>query len=419
MLVTRDTFAAFLLCKTKACNETSRAQTRAADWTSARAPQQAAYNAKCIAHLLAQHGTHASRQGQPICQAFHDPRIHLAFDCQITTEEVSSGVFAIERRQGPDLGHSLYTPLSTVPTERVSRNDKLLLAFDALALAAVSPATPEYGKIFHGVNCSCTRISFANLLPTVKQLIREIVALRASPQAPELVLNKHCPQCVFREDCRKKALDIDDLSLLAAMGPKERAKLRRKGIFTVTQLSYTFRPRRSRRSARAKKHYHSLRALAVREKKIIIAGVSGIRIDGTPVYLDVEGVPTGDFFYLIGVRTGVGDSACTDSFWADTPGDERANWDSLVRLLQKIDRPVVIHYGSYEKEFLKIMNKRYGDPTSSGFVDKLTAEAINILGVIYASIYFPTYSNSLKEVANYTRHGRDWHDCGAQCRGVN
>jgi predicted RecB family nuclease len=456
MLVTRDTFAAFLLCKTKAYKEASRSQAGVANWNSIQTPQQAACNAKCIAHLLPQYGAHASRQGQPFCQPFHDARILLAFDCQITTEEVSSGVFAIERRQGPDLAHSIYTPFSAVPTEYVSRNDKLLLAFDALALAAVSPATPEYGKIFHGLNCTCTRILFARLLPIVKQLIRDIVALQASSQAPELVLNKHCTQCVFREDCRKKALDMDDLSLLAAMGEKDRAKLRRKGIFTVTQLSYTFRPRRNRRSAGTKKYYHSLKALAVRERKVLVAGVPGIRIDGTPVYLDVEGVPTGEFYYLIGVRVGVGDSARTDSFWADTPTDERANWDSLVRLLQRIDRPLVIHYGSYEKEFLKTMKKRYGDPTSSGIVDKLTAEAVNIVGVIYASIYFPTYSNSLKEVANYlgfrwsdagisgsisiqmryewessrspvikqsiityTRHGRDWHDCGAQCRGVN
>ena len=40
--------------------------------------------------------------------------------------------------------------------------------------------------------------------------------------------------------CRKIAVETDDLSLLANVTAKERQKLNGKGIFTVTQLSYTF-----------------------------------------------------------------------------------------------------------------------------------------------------------------------------------
>ena len=43
--------------------------------------------------------------------------------------------------------------------------------------------------------------------------------------------------------CRQKAEEKDDLSLLSGMTEKERRNLHDKGIFTVTQLSYTFRPR--------------------------------------------------------------------------------------------------------------------------------------------------------------------------------
>ena len=50
--------------------------------------------------------------------------------------------------------------------------------------------------------------------------------------------------------------------------------LRGQGIFTVNQLSYTFRARR--RPKRAKKaapiHHLPLRALALREKKIFVHG---------------------------------------------------------------------------------------------------------------------------------------------------
>ncbi len=101
------------------------------------------------------------------------------------------------------------------------------------------------------------------------------------------------------------------------MSAKERQKLRSKGIFTVTQLSYTFRPRRRPKRLRDKreKYHHSLKALAIREKKIHIVGSPELKIEGTPVYLDVEGLPDRDFYYLIGLRIGHGDTAVQHSLW--------------------------------------------------------------------------------------------------------
>lgn len=113
---------------------------------------------------------------------------------------------------------------------------------------------------------------------------------RSVPVPPDLVLNRHCPECEFRDRCRQKAIETDDLSLLAGMSAKERQKLRSKGIFTVTQLSYTFRPRRRPKRLRDKceKYHHALEALAIREKKIHIVGSPELKIESTPVYLDVE-----------------------------------------------------------------------------------------------------------------------------------
>jgi predicted RecB family nuclease len=58
------------------------------------------------------------------------------------------------------------------------------------------------------------------------------------------------------------------------------------------------------------------------------------------------------------------------------------------------------------------MKERYGEaPAYPGFVDQLIAATVNILSVIYAQIYFPTYSNSLKEIAQYL--GFQWSESGA------
>jgi len=94
------------------------------------------------------------------------------------------------------------------------------------------------------------------------------------------------------------------------MAEKERTDFNSKGIFTVTQLSHTFRSRRRPKGLRDKRerYHHSLKALAIREKKIHIVGSPEMKIEGTPVYIDVEGLPDRDFYYLIGVRIKAGDS---------------------------------------------------------------------------------------------------------------
>src|SRR4029077_17247893 len=114
----------------------------------------------------------------------------------------------------------------------------------------------------------------------------------------------HCGQCEFQTRCSTQARERDELSRLSGISEKDRTRLHSKCIFTVTQLSYTFRPRRRRRESRGKqeKHHHSLQALAIRENKIHTVGIPDLKLNGTPVFLDVEGLPDRDFYYLIGIR---------------------------------------------------------------------------------------------------------------------
>jgi hypothetical protein len=210
------------------------------------------------------------------------------------------------------------------------------------------------------------------------------------------------------------AVEKDDLSLLSSMSVAEIKKQHDKGIFTVTQLSYTFRPRRrSKHSAsEAEKYHHALKALAIRERKIHIAGRPKLNISGTPIYLDVEGVPDREFYYLIGIRLKDGDSYLQHSFWANGQSEEKEIWHSLLRALAKVENPQLIHYGSYETAFLNRMRDRYGEVGgSSALIERLIAQPVNLLSVIYAQIYFPTYSNGLKEIAQYL--GFRWSDGAA------
>jgi predicted RecB family nuclease len=136
-------------------------------------------------------------------------------------------------------------------------------------------------------------------------------------------LNRHCGECEFQKRCRQLAVDQDDLSLLANLSEKEWKKQHDKGIFTITQLSFTFRPRK-RVTSPPSYHQHALKALAIRTNKIHVLGsVAPDSTPVTPVYIDVEGDPDRDFYYLIGLRLPCDGSPIQHSFWADDRASER------------------------------------------------------------------------------------------------
>lgn len=305
-----------------------------------------------------------------------------------------------------------FTPIRFTFTNKPSKNDKLLLAFDALVLSELLGRDIRFGKIILGEGHIAQKVKIAPLTVAVKKLLGEIATLISINSCPDLILNRHCVECVFQGRCRKIAVEKDDLSLLSGMSEKERKKFRSKGIFTITHLSYTFRPRRKskRFSNKGEKYHSSLKALAIRERKIHVVGSEKLKIEGTPIYLDVEGIPYREFYYLIGIRFKTDKGTIQHNLWADTPNDEKKIWSDFIDILSAIQNPVLIHYGSFETSFFKSMCIRYGGPGREE-VEKVIHSSVNLLSFIYARIYFPTFTNGLKEVAGYL--GFNWSEVNA------
>ena len=150
------------------------------------------------------------------------------------------------------------------------------------------------------------------------------------------------------------------------MNTKDRTKCIEKGITTVTQLSYGYRPRRRKRGIAATpharlhyKHDHKLKALAVKKAQVHVVGSPTFSMDGTPVFIDVEGRPDIDFYYLIGLKSQRHGRYFERSFWADRPEDEYRIFRECLRVLKRIENPRLVHYGAYESRFLKSMRTRW------------------------------------------------------------
>ncbi len=326
----------------------------------------------------------------------------FGMDLLAQTQAMESRLHAVERVPPEGRGKpAQFIPIRFVFTNKLSKDDKLLLAFDALVLSGVLGREVRLGRIIHGDDRASLKVRISTLMSQVRNRVEKTHALLSNSSAPELVLNRHCTECEFQMQCRQKAIEKDDLSLLANMTEKERKKYHGKGIFTVTQLSYTFRPRRRPRRMRDKRErYHdSLKALAIREKKIHIVGSPELKIEGTPVHLDVEGLPDRDFHYLIGIRIRHSESIVQHSLWADSPEDEKVIWSEFLAMLATVENPVLIHYGGFEARFMRRMCQQYGGPPHDSPANKAIESPTNLLSVIFSQFYFPTYSNGLKDIA--------------------
>jgi len=66
--------------------------------------------------------------------------------------------------------------------------------------------------------------------------------------------------------------------------------------------------------------------------------------------------------------------------------------------------------GSFETTFLRRLHARYGCPASEE-VEQAIARPFNLLSLLFARIYFPTYPNGLKDIARFV--GFEWSDPAA------
>jgi DNA-directed RNA polymerase subunit RPC12/RpoP len=149
----------------------------------------------------------------------------------------------------------------------------------------------------------------------------------------------------------------------------------------------------------------ALQALAIRENTIYLHGHPQLPASKTQVYLDIEGLPDSDFCYLIGALVVSGETETFHSFWADQKSDEPIIFAQLVEAIRDLPELQILHYGKYERVALLRMKARLPEclhPT----IDALLERATNVLSVIHPHVYFPTYSNGLKDIGRFLQFAR-------------
>jgi predicted RecB family nuclease len=397
--ITSDVLESYLHCKFKGYLKLAGQQGTKCAFEAMLMESRAEVRLKAIEAIIARHPGDQVARNVPLTTAGLKQGLQYIFDGTVEDDALALRFDGLKRTEGGSkLGDFHYLPVLFHEGRQVKKEQKLLLEVYGMILCGLQGRAPAYGVVWHGRECKATRVKLTPDHRKAEQVLRGLKDLATSGLPPRLLLKDHCPVCEFRQRCRTQAGEADEISLLRGIGEKEIKSLGRKGIFTLTQLAHTFRPRRKGKRAvpRANRRYHALQALAVRDKRVYVFGTPELLDTPNRIYLDMEGKPDEGFVYLIGMVVIRDGKETQFSFWADSRDQEHEMFEQFLAEMSRYEGFAVFCYGGYEKTFLKRMRRV---ATSKKQVDRVLGSLVNVLSVVYAHLYFPCYSNGLKDVA--------------------
>jgi len=401
-MITRDVVESYLSCTFKGFLKLTRQQGTKSDYETMIRQARAEIRLAAIETILARHTEEEVARDVMLTPAMLTQGALFICDSIFANKNLSLLFDGLRRVDGSSkLGSFHYVPMLFYEGTKVGRTQRTLLEVYAFILSRLQGRLPTSAIIWHGPNpCKATKVRLNPDVQRVAQLLENLKQAAGAESLPRLLLNDHCQIREFRQRCHDQAVQEDNISLLRGLGEKAVRNYAKKGIFTVTQLAHTFRPRKKaqRANQQGTSRNIALQALAVRDKRVYILGTPELQSKPVRIYLDMEGVPDKGFVYLIGMVIEEHGTEKHYSFWADCKEQERRIFNQCVREIMRRDDFLLFCYGAYEQHFIRRMRNTANNKKA---VDRLLDSLVNILSLIYSHFFFPTYTNSLKEIGTY------------------
>jgi len=328
---------------------------------------------------------------------------HYELNQQIDTKIFSINFFAFEKSifKNKEKGYSII-PVFLLISDRITQMDKILITCLCYTLKDTKYGLPESVKIILGKSFLSIKFNPKPHYKRAERLISDI-----SDSEPPFVLNNHCSICEFRNICKEKAINEDSISLLDRVTTKTLEKYKKKGLFTIKQISMIYKPRKNKkkRSNRTLIHNVELQALAIKTNKIYIHQLPDLIKKQNEIFIDFEGIPERNIYYLMGVIIIENEKLESYSLWAENDFEEEKIWMQFISIINKYPDAPIYHYGKYELKAIETLAERYNTDTN-----KYQQRLVNLNGFIFGKIYFPTYSNRLKELGQYLNFKWTYND---------
>jgi len=210
--------------------------------------------------------------------------------------------------------------------------------------------------------------------------------------------------------CNKKAVETNDISLVAGISLKTKNMLVDNKLNTVEDLARAniqdLTGIKGIGNKTAKKYVTAAKAIQTKTHIIIDKDMIDFPERKVEIFLDLEGIdpqsaeggiPQID--YLIGIIVRVDSKEKYISFTAKDTNHEKEMLLEFLEFIKKQNDYVIYHYHHYEKTHLTKMMENYeiDETTKKMVLDYL----IDVYKVATNSVVFPTYGNGLKQIAPY------------------
>src|SRR5262245_43529076 len=264
--ITSEVLESYLHCKVKGHLKLAGQQGTRSDYELLLAESRDEVARRATDKILAHHSKEEVERDVGLTQAALKRGAAFLLNATLEDQHVSLAFDGLKRVPGPSkLGDFHYVPVLFFKGRQARKQQRALLDVYGLLVSRLQGRLPGAGVIWHGEACRATRVRLSPDFRKAEGLLDELRQMQAMETPPRLVLNAHCTICEFRQRCHEQALQDDNISLLRGIKEKEVRRYTKKGIFTVTQLAHTFRPRRrgKRAQPKANEHHHALQALAL------------------------------------------------------------------------------------------------------------------------------------------------------------
>lgn len=321
----------------------------------------------------------------------------------------------LEKKPGKSsFGDWMYAPCDIKSSHSIHDTQALQLAFYALTLERLQGVRPLTVSI---INVDKERIPLAlesRLLTKCRKLVRTVVEITGGKKPP-LSLRSKCKHSPWFAECKRAAQEANDIALLYGADPRALETLREEGIRLVPDAAKMNVSRLPKIpfAPPATLDRLKLQAQSLVEDKIIWRAKPALPDAPLKIYFDIEGDPLLDLEYLFGFWI-TGDAERKYAkigqvrdhgaegyflyFLAEQPEDQDRMWKDFLdwtELLPK-DGFVVYHFADYERSrTLRLAQELEDRPSFRHFA----AQYVDLFDVVKASVVFPLYFYSIKDIA--------------------
>ena len=329
----------------------------------------------------------------------------LIYQGTLTHENWTGRPDLLRRVEGEsELGNWYYEPVDVKSSHSVDKYHRLQLMFYAVLLEGLQGVFPPQGYIL-AKDKSEFAIELGAYVSEFEEFTQELERVRAG-EKPDPVLRKSCfDTSPWGAVCQHLAEATDDIARLFNIDIKKLRALRELGIRTVADAAEMDVVDLDGRAPGLKLHgleVAKLQAQSLKREQVIIRDPVVIGTPPLEIHFDIESDPPNDTDYLYGFFVRQDGKEYYRAFVAERLEDEGKMWQEFLAWIAELPLDYqVIHYASYEKTRLNVLEQRYG---GSPDLELFRERMIDLKQIVTSSLVFPLYFYGLKYVAKFLGH---------------